>query len=361
MKRWRWSARTAPASRRCSSRSWDFSRPARATSVSPANRWRTCARSSRPSWSWLLSGGAAGVSRADRARKSGGGGYRCRPAAVRSSSITRLSCFRCLRSAPGRSARRSPAVNSRCWRSRARSWDAPQLLLLDEPSLGLAPKLVDEVLKRIRTIVAGGTSVLLAEQNVTKALACCERAYLLAVGTVALAGTAADFRAPGRSKTVSRRLKIFFFFFFFIYIHRKDMPWTRSRSCAGSSSYRSVECAGGFGGPYGTVIVKDGEIVGEAHDEVLATHDKRAQDEVLAIRRAGAKLKSFDLSGCEMYVNGTPCCMCMGSILWARIAKVYYALSPEASGGDRSWRRAPVCRVGTTARRAADRSDDQFS
>ena len=52
----------------------------------------------------------------------------------------------------------------------------PRLLLLDEPSLGLAPKLVDEVLKRVRTIVASGTSVLLAEQNVTKALACCERA-----------------------------------------------------------------------------------------------------------------------------------------------------------------------------------------
>ena len=72
----------------------------------------------------------------------------------------------------------------------------PRLLLLDEPSLGLAPKLVDEVLKRVRTIVAGGTSVLLAEQNVTKALACCERAYLLEVGTVAL--PAPRLRAPGR-------------------------------------------------------------------------------------------------------------------------------------------------------------------
>jgi branched-chain amino acid transport system ATP-binding protein len=70
----------------------------------------------------------------------------------------------------------------------------PRLLLLDEPSLGLAPKLVDEVLKRVRTIVASGTSVLLAEQNVTKALACCERAYLLEVGTVALTGAAADLQ-----------------------------------------------------------------------------------------------------------------------------------------------------------------------
>jgi branched-chain amino acid transport system ATP-binding protein len=68
----------------------------------------------------------------------------------------------------------------------------PRLLLLDEPSLGLAPKLVDEVMKRVRTIVASGTSVLLAEQNVTKALSCCERAYLMEVGAIALAGTAAD-------------------------------------------------------------------------------------------------------------------------------------------------------------------------
>ena len=49
-------------------------------------------------------------------------------------------------------------------------------------------------MKRVRMIVASGTSVLLAEQNVTKALACCERAYLLEVGAVALTGTAADLR-----------------------------------------------------------------------------------------------------------------------------------------------------------------------
>jgi branched-chain amino acid transport system ATP-binding protein len=76
----------------------------------------------------------------------------------------------------------------------------PRLLLLDEPSLGLAPKLVDEVMRQVRIIVAGGTSVLLAEQNVTKALACCERAYLLEVGTVALSGPAADLRGAWEVK-----------------------------------------------------------------------------------------------------------------------------------------------------------------
>jgi branched-chain amino acid transport system ATP-binding protein len=70
----------------------------------------------------------------------------------------------------------------------------PRLLLLDEPSLGLSPKLVDEVLRQIGAIVASGTSVLLAEQNVAKALACCDRAYVLEVGKVVLSGPAARLR-----------------------------------------------------------------------------------------------------------------------------------------------------------------------
>ena len=70
----------------------------------------------------------------------------------------------------------------------------PKLLLLDEPSLGLAPKLVDEVLGRIPSIVARGTSVLLAEQNVTKALHYCDRAYVMEVGKVALSGPAVELR-----------------------------------------------------------------------------------------------------------------------------------------------------------------------
>jgi guanine deaminase len=88
---------------------------------------------------------------------------------------------------------------------------------------------------------------------------------------------------------------------------------------------------GGFGGPFGSVIVKKGEIVGEGHNEVLATNDPTAHAEVVAIRRASAKLKSFDLSGCEIYINGTPCCMCMASMLWARIDRAYYILTEKDS------------------------------
>lgn len=88
---------------------------------------------------------------------------------------------------------------------------------------------------------------------------------------------------------------------------------------------------GKFGYPYGCVIVKDGEVVGEAHNEVLATHDPTAHAELLAIRRASAKLQTHDLSGCELYTNATPCCMCMSSMLWANISRAYYILPEKES------------------------------
>ena len=70
----------------------------------------------------------------------------------------------------------------------------PRLLLLDEPSLGLSPKLADEVLAAVRVIVQDGTAVLLAEQNVRKALTYCERAYVLEIGKVVLSGAASALR-----------------------------------------------------------------------------------------------------------------------------------------------------------------------
>jgi branched-chain amino acid transport system ATP-binding protein len=70
----------------------------------------------------------------------------------------------------------------------------PRLLLLDEPSLGLSPILTSEVLERVRAIVARGTAVLLAEQNVAKALAVASRAYVLQVGRVIESGAAASLR-----------------------------------------------------------------------------------------------------------------------------------------------------------------------
>jgi branched-chain amino acid transport system ATP-binding protein len=73
--------------------------------------------------------------------------------------------------------------------------DTPRLLLLDEPSLGLSPRLTDEVLGRIPDIVAGGTSVLLAEQNAAKALQVCSRAIVLKLGKVTADGPAITLAA----------------------------------------------------------------------------------------------------------------------------------------------------------------------
>jgi branched-chain amino acid transport system ATP-binding protein len=75
---------------------------------------------------------------------------------------------------------------------------APRLLLLDEPSLGLSPILTTEVLGRVRSIVAAGTAVLLAEQNVAKALDIADRAYVLQVGRVVESGPAQELRQNPR-------------------------------------------------------------------------------------------------------------------------------------------------------------------
>lgn len=78
----------------------------------------------------------------------------------------------------------------------------PRLLLLDEPSLGLSPKLTDEVLWRIPEIAKAGTAVVLAEQNLTKALEVTDRAYVLRVGTLVLEGHSSELRSnPSVRKT----------------------------------------------------------------------------------------------------------------------------------------------------------------
>ena len=77
------------------------------------------------------------------------------------------------------------------------------------------------------------------------------------------------------------------------------------------------------GGPFGCVIVKDGRIVGQGHNRVLKNNDPTCHGEVSAIRDAGQKLGTFDLSGCELYTTGEPCPMCLCACLWANIDRVY--------------------------------------
>jgi len=79
------------------------------------------------------------------------------------------------------------------------------------------------------------------------------------------------------------------------------------------------------GGPFGCVVVKDGEIIGEGCNEVTSTNDPTAHAEVVAVRAACDKLKSFQLDGCIVYTSCEPCPMCLGAIYWARPAGIYVA------------------------------------
>lgn len=81
----------------------------------------------------------------------------------------------------------------------------------------------------------------------------------------------------------------------------------------------------GEGGPFGAVVVRDGEIIAEGNNRVLATNDPTAHAEVTAIRRACEKLGRFDLSDCQLYTSCEPCPMCLGAIYWARPSRVYFA------------------------------------
>jgi len=76
----------------------------------------------------------------------------------------------------------------------------PRMILLDEPSLGLSPKLVSEIFAAIRTIAAAGLTILLVEQNTRLALETAQRAYVLATGEIVLSGSAAELRDDPRIK-----------------------------------------------------------------------------------------------------------------------------------------------------------------
>ncbi|WP_456102779.1 nucleoside deaminase [Prevotella sp.] len=87
----------------------------------------------------------------------------------------------------------------------------------------------------------------------------------------------------------------------------------------------SADSVANGGGPFGAVIVRDGEIVAEGSNGVTILNDPTAHAEVSAIRQACKKLNSFDLTGCEIYTSCEPCPMCLGAIYWAHIDKIYYA------------------------------------
>jgi len=83
------------------------------------------------------------------------------------------------------------------------------------------------------------------------------------------------------------------------------------------------------GGPFGAVIVKDGEIISVGNNQVILTNDPTAHAEIVAIRRASEKLGRFDLSDCEIYTTCEPCPMCYSAIHWAKIPIMYYGASRD--------------------------------
>lgn len=78
-----------------------------------------------------------------------------------------------------------------------------------------------------------------------------------------------------------------------------------------------------IGGPFGAVVVKDGEVISIASNTVLRDNDPTCHAEMNAIREACKVLGTYDLTGCELYATGYPCPMCLSAIIWANIKKVY--------------------------------------
>lgn len=83
------------------------------------------------------------------------------------------------------------------------------------------------------------------------------------------------------------------------------------------------------GGPFGAVIVKNGELIVSQCNHVIASKDPTAHAEINAIRSACQILGTHDLSGCELYTSCYPCPMCLSAIIWANIKTVYYGNTKE--------------------------------
>lgn len=81
----------------------------------------------------------------------------------------------------------------------------------------------------------------------------------------------------------------------------------------------------GQGGPFGAVVVRKGKIVGKGWNQVTSANDPTAHAEIVAIREACRRLKTFQLEDCVLYTSCEPCPMCLSAMYWARLKKVYYA------------------------------------
>ena len=91
----------------------------------------------------------------------------------------------------------------------------------------------------------------------------------------------------------------------------------------------SISSANGTGGPFGCVIVKDDKIIAEGLNKVTFSNDSTAHAEIVAIREACKKLKTFNLSGCDLYASCEPCPMCLSAIYWSHVDNIFYANTRE--------------------------------
>jgi guanine deaminase len=89
-------------------------------------------------------------------------------------------------------------------------------------------------------------------------------------------------------------------------------------------SLATENVASGRGGPFGAVVVKDGEVIAAGVNLVTALNDPTAHAEVTAIRNACRALAMFQLDGCDVYTSCEPCPMCLAAIYWARCRAIYY-------------------------------------
>jgi tRNA(Arg) A34 adenosine deaminase TadA len=80
----------------------------------------------------------------------------------------------------------------------------------------------------------------------------------------------------------------------------------------------------GKGGPFGAIVVKGNKIVGRGSNQVTSGNDPTAHAEIVAIRDACRRLKTFKLDDCDLYTSCEPCPMCLSAIYWARIHRVFY-------------------------------------
>jgi tRNA(Arg) A34 adenosine deaminase TadA len=87
----------------------------------------------------------------------------------------------------------------------------------------------------------------------------------------------------------------------------------------------ACESVASGGGPFGAVVVRDGQVIAEGINRVTVWNDPTAHAEVVAVRNACSALGRFDLRGCQVYSSCEPCPMCLGALHWARVDTIYYS------------------------------------